>query len=439
MLTSAALGLLALLRRIRSIGNNLKPFVLRCPLFWPHLLRSLRRIWPLCPGTDLKNAPKKKGDQARPSFPAASGVCEGYNTIHASLDPNRSSVPHLPLESRSARDLNVLVSPDAGQSQSASHTGSPVSEPPIGPPSPSSTHPFKRHFPGGGASPMANSDGIPLPQTIPLLAAPLTLTHSRITSMQFAGAPRRPRPQSRPPSPLLSSLPLPQSTPVGSPAASLRPSPSPSPLPSPSLLTWPQSRPPSPLPSSHPLPQSTPVGSPAASPRPSRSPSPLSSPLLLPQPDPLPHSSVPDSPGSTHISDVEPTHDISEGHRRPDIMIYPPSRSQTTEAKSQSINFPLSPLSIHLDPSDTGSLEQVNPRYSRESLRPNSPALSPNRAHPIHLPYSTRSQVTLENVPYPDASMNWSDGKKRSIGLMHSEQVSRYVNQGDVCVHPAIY
>jgi hypothetical protein len=397
MLPSAGLCLLALLRQMRSFGLNIKPFILRCLLFWPRVLRSLRCIWPLSSRTDLKDAPKKKGGQERPSYPGASGVCKGYSTIYAIRDPNRPSEPQLPLESRSTSELPV--SPGAGQSQSASHTGSPVSESSIGPPSPSSTHHPNRHFLGGGASPMANPDDIPLPHTIPHLTAPLTLTHSRVTSTQFAGAPRRSRPQSRPPSPLLSS---------------------------------------------HPSPQPTPVGSPAASPRPSRSPSPLPSPSLLSQPLPLPQSSVPDGPGSTQmpVPDVEPTYDTSEGyHRRPDIMIYPPSRSPTTEAESQSNNVPQSPLSIHLpgaenwtmDPPDTGSLGlgQVGPRHSNESLRPSSPSLSPNRARPVPLP--NRSQVTLKNIPVADASwMNWSDGKKRSIGLMHSEQVSRYVNEGDV-------
>ncbi|KAF8261059.1 hypothetical protein EI94DRAFT_1746850, partial [Lactarius quietus] len=40
--------------------------------------------------------------------------------------------------------------------------------------------------------------------------------------------------------------------------------------------------------------------------------------------------------------------------------------------------------------------------------------------------------VILVDVPTVDASGNWSDGKRRSIGLMHSDQVTRYVNKGDV-------
>ena len=140
------------------------------------------------------------------------------------------------------------------------------------------------------------------------------------------------------------------------------------------------------------------------------------------------------SPGSTQMPmlGVEPAHDTPEG---PDITIYPPSRSQIDESEGQSINFPQSPPPIQFsgaeywtqDPSDTGSLGsgRVNARPSNESLRLNSPTLFPNRAHTDLLP-RFRSQVTLQDIPVVDASMNWSDGKRRSIGLMHSEQVSRY-------------
>ena len=400
MLTSASLGLHTLLRRIWSFGHTLKSFILRCLLLRPHVLRRLQRIWPLCSGTDHKDAPKKKGDQKRPPFPRASGGCEGYSTIHASRDHNRSNEPPQS-ESGSTRRLHLFVGPGAEQLQSVPHTDSPISSIAT---SLSSTHLSDRHYHGGSPSPISNPDDIPLPHTMPRLNAPLTLTpHSRITSTQFAGAPRRSRPQSRPPSPQPPSYPLPQPTPLGSPAASLGPS---------------------------------------------RSPSLLPSPLPPLQPVPSPRSSVIDSPGSFQMPmpDVEPAHDPSEGSYR--ISVHPPSRSQTTEAESQitesesqSINFPQSPLSIQLSgaeywtqgPSDTGSLGsgRVNARPSNESLRLNSPTLFPNRAHTDLLP-RFRSQVTLQDIPSVDAFMNWSDGKKRFIGLMHSEQVSRYVNKGDV-------
>ena len=303
MLCSARVGLLALLRGLRFVGNTLKHFLLRCLLFWPHVLRSLRRNWPLCSRASPEDVPKKKDleGQARPSFPRASG-CEGYSIIYASRDPNRSGELHI----RSGSTEVLHLAPIVGQSQS-------VPPNPSDPPSPSSSHLSDRHFPGASTSSIVNPDDIQLPH-IPHLNAPLTLTHSRITSTQFAGAPRR-------------------------------------------------SRPPSPLPYSHPLSQPTPVGSPAASPAPSRPPSPPSSPLPFPQPVPLPQSS---SPGGTQMlmPDMEPTHDTTERHHRLDIMVYPPSRSQTAEAESQGIDLPQPPPSIQLsdaehwtqEPSDAGSL-----------------------------------------------------------------------------------
>ena len=372
---------------MRFIGNTLKSFILRVLLFWPHVLRGLRHIWSLLSGktgTNPKDVLKKKGDQARASFPRASGVCEGYSTIHASQHFNRASEPHF--EPNNAEVLHL--GPIVGQSQSTPH--SPASS--LAPSLPSSD----RYIPVSSTSSIANADNIQLPP-IPHLNTPLTLTHSRATSTQFAGAPHRSRSRS-------------------------------------------------PFPLSHSLPQSSTLESPAASPDHSRSPSPL----LFSQPLPLPQPNVLDSSGSTQIPDVTVPHGSSERYRRPAIKISPPSRTQTTEDDSQRvINFPQSPLSFqqgHLsqfptasaenttpEPSDPGSLGlvQENACHSSESLRLNTLAPSPNRAsHPFPLPYN--SQVTLVDIPIVDALGNWSDGKRRSIGLMHSDQVSRYVNKGDV-------
>jgi hypothetical protein len=368
MFRSARPGLLALLRGLRFVGNALKSFLLRCLLFWPHFLRSLRRIWPLYSRTSPNDIPKKKelGSQAKPSFPGASG-CEGYSIIYASRDPNRSSELHLPLGSGSTEVLHL--GPIVGQSQ-APH--SPTSELQIEPPSPSSPQ-----FPGDSTPFRANAGDMQFPH-VPHLNAPLTLTHSRITSMQFAGAPRRPRS----PSPFSRS----HLTILESAAVSPRSGYSRS-------LSPPPSRPPSPLPFS------------------------------------LPHPlhSVRDSSGSIQI---------------PDVAISPPPVLETAEVDSissfpvfvqeeHSVQFPITSVEHWtLEPSDAGNLGLVNARHSNEILRPDSLVLSTNRARSVTLPYG--SQVTLEHIPFPDESMNWSDGKKRSIGLMHSEQVSRYVNKGDV-------
>ncbi|KAN0140935.1 hypothetical protein V8E53_001379 [Lactarius tabidus] len=216
--------------------------------------------------------------------------------------------------------------------------------------------------------------------------APLTFTHSRITSAQFAGAPRRPRP----PSPLLQP---------------------------------------------HTLPPSTTLESVAASPSPghSRQPSPLRSrsPFLFPRPQPLPQSRVLDSSGSTQIPDAgisPPSLETAEAD------IIPPSPVSCQEGHlSQLPTAAAEHLTLDISLPESLGLGQGNARHGNESLRYSSPSLSPNRARPFPLPYS--SQVTLHNIPSVDASGNWSDGKKRSIGLMHSEQVSRYVNKGDIPLH----
>ncbi|KAH8995331.1 hypothetical protein EDB92DRAFT_196297 [Lactarius akahatsu] len=155
----SGLGLLALVRAIRSIGYTLKSFILRCVLFWPHVLHNFGHIWPLCSQTGLKGAPKTTGGQERPSFPKASGMCEEYSTVYASRDFNRAndSVPRLPLGSGNAEDLHL----SSIMVQSSASTGS--------------THSIAD----------SNRSGTQLP--IRLSNNSLTLTHSRATSTQFAG------------------------------------------------------------------------------------------------------------------------------------------------------------------------------------------------------------------------------------------------------------
>ena len=190
MLPSVALGLFALLRRIRCIsGNVLKSFILRCLGFWPHLIRSLRYIWSLFSERtgSPKDVLKKKGGQARLSFPRASGVCEEYSTICASLDFNTAVGFHLQTGPDNAEARHSIVT--IGQLQSAPH--SPASS--LRPSLPGSPHHSDRHFPVDNTS-IFNADDIPLPPTLHL--NPLTFTHSRITSTQFAGVPRRSRSRS---------------------------------------------------------------------------------------------------------------------------------------------------------------------------------------------------------------------------------------------------
>jgi hypothetical protein len=321
MLPSTALGLLALLRRIRSIsGNILKSFILHCLLSWPHLLRSLRYIWSLFSRRtgSPKDVLKKKGGQTRSSFPRASGVCEGYSTIYASLDFNSAGGSHL------------QMGPDNAD------------------------------------------DDIPLPP-IPHLN-PLTFTHSRITSTQFAGVPRRSR-----------------------------------------------SRSPSTYPHSHSYPT---LESPGPSPGHLRSPSPF----LSLQPHRSPHLSVLDSPANTPIPDAmvyPPSRLQDAGADSPSIIRVPLSLPSFEEGSLSQFRTASAEHSA-LDPLNPGTLglSRGNARHSTEILQPTSP-------HRVPDPFP-HSQVTLADIPIIDAPGNWSDGKRRHIVLMHPEQVSRSMNKGTV-------
>jgi hypothetical protein len=403
MLPSARLGLLALLRCIQSIGSTLKSFLLR------YVLRNLRHIWLLCCRTSPKDVSKKKEGQARPSFHGASGGCEGYSVICASRDFNRGSEPHLLLPTGPGNAEVLPLSPIMGQPQSA--PCSPALS--LASSLPRSPQHSDRQLPEGSTTSIPRSYNA----DIQLPIRHLTLTHSRTTSIQFTGAPPgRPR--------------------------------SPSPSPSPSL---------SPYPHPHHLSQSSTLESPVASPGHSRSPSP--SPYPFPQPRPLPQPSVLDSSDGTQLSDGVPN--PHEGYGRPGIMISPPSRSQTAKLPVDSdgqstFNFPQSPLSFQQDfqglpqfptagaehsvpdPSNPGGfrLTHGNPRHSSGSLRdgtlPGLPLSSDPARDQFSYPRPFTSQVSVGNIPVVDASGIWSDGKTRIIGLMHSEQVSRYVNKGDV-------
>src|SRR6266702_7135216 len=362
MFPSAGLGLLALLRGIRSTGHTLKSFVLRFLLFFPHVLRSLRRIWSLRSGTSPKDVPKKKGGQARPSFLVASGVCEGYNAIYASRDFNRAGEPHLPLGPSNAEVLHL--SPMTGQSQSTPQ--SPASS--LAPSLPGSPQRSDRRLSAGSAHSIAsshNADSIHSTRklTIRHLNTPLTLTHSRVTSTQFAGAP---------------------------PSRSRSPSPFPFP-----------SRSPSPSPSQY--------------------------------PHPLPQSSAQESSGTQIPDVVQIPQDTPEGSRRSsiDINISPPSRSQSPTTESER------PTQDPSDPRVSGppylARSHANAHHSSGSLPASALTPSSDQArYRPSFPRSFTSQVSVVYIPVADASGILSGGRTRDIRLMHSEQVSRYVNKGVV-------
>ncbi|KAH9173506.1 hypothetical protein EDB89DRAFT_699956 [Lactarius sanguifluus] len=324
MFLSTRLGMLVLHRGIRSIGHTLKSFILRCLFYWPSVFRNLRRIWSLCSRTSPKDIAKKKCGQARPLFPGALGVChgEGYNVIYASRGFNRANALHFTSGPGNAEVLHL--SPLMVQSQSVPPSPYPSHTPSLH----GSLRRSDRRLSASSKSPSIASSYIANDVQSPIrrVPTPLTLTHARVTSTHFAGAPPdRPRSWSRSRSP---------------------------------------SQPQSPLPSPSPLPNLLP-------------------PLHLQS---LPESSTQESSSNTHIMNLVPnSQDTSEGYPRHDIMIFPPPGSQSIELDSQ-------------------------------------------------LTTSRRVSVEINPVVLADGLGIWPgpDGKMRSIRLMHSEQVSRYVNKGDV-------
>ncbi|KAH9046321.1 hypothetical protein EDB83DRAFT_2553734 [Lactarius deliciosus] len=445
------LGLLALLRGLRSLGHSFKSFILRCLLFQPHILRNFRRIWSLYSRASPKDASKKQGGEARSSFPRAS-VCEGYSTICASRVSNRVDRPRSQLGPENTENLLPLAPPmtrsqSAPQVTASSHApSSPLRS------SPSFTNPH-------------NADHIhsALPFIIHHDNTPLTTTqHSRVTSTQFAGAH------------------------LGHPPRT----PSPSPSPSPSLPF------PFPIPSRYRLPPS---------------PSPALYPQHLPPQFSTQESSGQGSgqgSGDTRITDVPIPQDDQSSLR---IIVSPPSGSQSTQDSSdirgsepylasaqasaresvhgspagpgsrpatpssgsgsdQALSRPPSPRPftsgsrvsvVYIPVADTpGTLSDgrrpVTSSASQTFSRLPSPRpffTSDSRVSVVHNPVADTPEIvsdgTMQAAPSSDQAFprppslrpvtSGSNGRTRRIRLMHSEQVSRDVNKGDISPETSKY
>ena len=109
MVSSTKLALFAFLRSVRlaGLGRNLRAFILRCLLLWPRTLRSfLRKIWPWHSQTSSKDEKKTNGDAGGPSSTGMVREREEYVVVCASQDLGGGGEP-----SRHAR----LGSSDAEQ------------------------------------------------------------------------------------------------------------------------------------------------------------------------------------------------------------------------------------------------------------------------------------------------------------------------------------
>ncbi len=191
MFSSAAVGMLALLRAIRSIGHTFKSLILHCLLLWPHrdVFSRLKRCWSLYYRSP-KDVPKKKGGQARPPFPGVIGEHEGYITIYASRDFSRPGEHSEP--------PSTLGGPEPGNPE-VFHRN-PFSRPSASVPhSPASSHAFV--FPGSpqrsvGQHPVGSTPSIAGSHSADIIQpltrrsnTPPTLAGSPVTPTQFAEAP----------------------------------------------------------------------------------------------------------------------------------------------------------------------------------------------------------------------------------------------------------
>ena len=89
MVSSTKLALFAFLRSVRStgLGRNLRAFILRCLLLWPRTLRRfLRKIWPWHSQTGSKDEKKTNGDTGGPSSTGMLRMREEYVVVCASRD-----------------------------------------------------------------------------------------------------------------------------------------------------------------------------------------------------------------------------------------------------------------------------------------------------------------------------------------------------------------
>ncbi|KAH9005402.1 hypothetical protein EDB86DRAFT_1440981 [Lactarius hatsudake] len=412
------LGLLALLRGLRSLGHSFKSFVLRCLLFQPHVLRSFRRVWSLCSRASPKDASKKQGGEARPSFPRASGGCEGYSTICASRVFNRVDRPRSQL----------------GPVTTSSHApSSPLRS------SPSFTNPH-------------NADHIhsAVPFIIHHDNSPLTTTqHSRVTSTQFAGAHLGRPPRTPSPSP---SLPFPFPIP-----SRYRSPPSPSPA------LYPQHLPPqfstqessgdtriTDVPilqddqSSLRIIVSPPSGSQSTQdPSDTRGSEPSSEPYLASARESV--RGLPAGPGSRPATPSSG----SDQALSPRLSRPPSPRPFTSGSRVSVVYIPVADTPRILSDGRRPVTSSAGQAFSR----PPSPRpffTSDSRVSVVHNPVADMPENLSDGTtvaapssdqafPRPPSLRPGSNGRTRRIKLMHSEQVSRDVNKRNISPETSKY
>lgn len=209
MISSAKLALSILFQRIRSssLGRNLKEFILRCLLLWPRILRSLRKVWSWYFQTSPNDDKNTKGDSDTEG-PSSTGalrkheecvvVCasQAFGRVPAG-EPSRhfmsgssDAEPPIPMEDTIRRNPSV---PRSLSIHAPSRQGSPRLSVP----------PSTQGSPHTSASSLREGSALDSMEWFMHRSnAPVNWTHSRAAGRQFTSR-SHPRPSSPSPFPFL--------------------------------------------------------------------------------------------------------------------------------------------------------------------------------------------------------------------------------------------
>jgi hypothetical protein len=392
MVPSAQPALFAFLRSVRlvSLGRNLRAFILRCLLLCPRILHSLRKVWSRYFQTSSSDEKKTKGDTGEPPSTGTVQKREECEVVCASQDFGEGGEPSWhPISGSSNAEQSIQLEDVIRRTPSVPHTLS-SSYAPSPSPRGSPRH-WATRLPSGSPHTSASS----LRAEDPLAAmelflgrsnTPVSWTHSRATGRQFTRASSRSR--SRPSSPSLRHFPRPYTPTKHDIDISTRPT----------MIQYSQ-------------------GSPEGS---------ISEvPIQLEQP------SRPASPEDTQSSMYSPPRPrLSPVHDRTQSLPTSHQLPSTVSVNSSSV----SSHSRGHSPSMYG--EHIGAHQSRGNIQnfvtSQSTQVSTGPSFPLPEPFvSLISESTQISTTIAPISPSQPDTRVRQ---MTSDQVSRYVKKGDVCV-----
>jgi hypothetical protein len=383
-----ALSVLFQAIRSSSLGRNLKAFILRCLLLWPRILRSLRKFWSWYIQTSSNDEKNTKGDPdtGGPSSTGALQKREECVVVCASKDFGRVPVgepsgdfksgssdagPSIPMEDIIPQNPGA---PHTLPSYAPSHQGSPRP----------SALPSPRGSPHGSASSLREESALgstSMEWFMRRSSTPVNWTHSRAAGNQFTGVTSRS--YSRPSSP--------------SPFPFLRHS----------------SRP------------NTPTGSD------------IDIPTRLASPSEIPIKiRGPSRPGTPEDTRSVYSFSPPQGPQLPSTTVHGRTQSPSTHHRFPSTQF-VNPPADSNGHSPSGYGTHIGAHQSRESLRPESPMTSSSQSTqafpepPIPFPVPSIPRVSTQTSAMHVGNPPLQPGMT-SVRPMHSDQVSRYVKNGDV-------